>query len=356
MDFPGLVTSLSVDISRRFKSSFQTALAMAIAYGIALAMNWDKPYWAAFAIAFVSLSTLEDSVNQAIQRLLGTLAGAVIALTIVALSIQHRWLFILLLAGWIACATYLTSGPRHQYFWFVAGFVTAIIVMDSGPNSASVFNTAVLRTEQTALGIIVYSVVAALVWPVRKQPEDSGQDSTASSQATGFPDPQRLRAALRVMMLLWAGYLAVIYIPDLPGGGGFLAMLTPLGMIICNTPQIRPQMLIKPAATSIVFAGVIYVLLLPKLSSFTELSLVIFCVTFAICYLFYQPHKALGRAFGLAIFVVVTGIQNEQSYNFLSVVTTSLMFANLILLLAMSEIFSWPKQQPDDGGSNVVRA
>jgi hypothetical protein len=54
--------------------------------------------------------------------------------------------------------------------------------------------------------------------------------------------------------------------------------------------------------------------------------------------------------------VVVTGIQNEQSYNFLSVVTTSLMFANLILLLAMSEIFSWPKQQADDGGNDVVRA
>ena len=91
---------------------------MVIAYGIALAMDWDKAYWAAFAIAFVSLSTLEESVNQAMQRLLGTLAGAVAALTIVALSIQDRWLFMLLLAAWIACATYLTSGPRYQYFWF----------------------------------------------------------------------------------------------------------------------------------------------------------------------------------------------------------------------------------------------
>ena len=329
---------------------------MVIAYGIALAMDWDRPYWAAFAIAFVSLSTLEESVNKAMQRLLGTLAGAVVALTIVALSIQDRWLFMLLLAGWIACATYLTSGTRHQYFWFVAGFVTAIIAMESGPNSAAVFDTAVLRTEQTALGIIVYTVVAALVWPVRKEPQDSGQDSEASTQATGFPDPQRLRAALRIMMLLWAGYLAIIFVPDLPGGGSFLAMLTPLGMIICNTPQIKPQMLIKPAATSIIFAGFIYVLLLPKLSSFPELGLVIFGVTFAICYLFYEPQQALGRAFGLAIFTVVTGIQNEQSYNFLSVVTTSLMFANLILLLAMSEMFSWPKQQADDGGGNVVRA
>jgi hypothetical protein len=206
------------------------------------------------------------------------------------------------------------------------------------------------------LGIIVYSVVAALVWPVRKQPQDSGQAPAAATQTAGFPDPRRLRAALKVMMLLWVAYFAVIFIPDLPGGFGFLSMLTPVAMTLCNTPQIRPQMLITPAATSIVFAGVIYVLLLPKLSGFTELSLVIFSVTFVICYLFYQPQQLLGRAFGLAIFVVVTGIQNEQSYNFLSVVTTSLMFANLLLLLAMSEIFSWPKQQADDGGNDVVRA
>ena len=329
---------------------------MAIAYGIALAMDWDRPYWAGFAIAFISLSTLEESVNKATQRLLGTVAAVVVSLTIIALSIQDRWLFILLLASWVACATYLMSGQRYQYFWFVAGFVTAIICMDAGPNSAAAFETAVLRMQQTALGIIVYTAVAALVWPVRQQPQDSGQAPAAATQATGFPDPRRLRAALKMMMLLWVGYLAVIFIPDLPGGAGFVAMLTPVGMTLCNTPQIRPQMLIMPAATSIVFAGVIYVLLLPKLSAFTELSLVIFGVTFVICYLFYQPQQLLGRALGLAIFVVVTGIQNVQSYNFLSVLTTSLMFANLILLLAMSEIFSWPKQQQDDGGSNVVRA
>jgi hypothetical protein len=345
-----------VNISHRFKGSFQTALAMAIAYGISLAMNWDRPYWAGFAIAFVSMGTLEDSMNRAMQRLLGTVAAAVVALTILALSMQDRWLFILLLAGWVACATYMASGQRDQYFWFVAGFVTAIICMDAGPSSAGAFEVAILRTQQTALGIVVYSVVAALVWPVRKQPQDTGQDSVASGQATGFPDPQRLRAALKMMMLLWAGYLAVVYIPDLPGGGGFLAMLTPIGMTLCNTPQLRPQMLVAPAATSIIFAGVVYVLLLPKLSAFTELAPVLFSVTFAICYLFYQPQQMLGRAFGLAIFVVVTSIQNEQSYNFLSVVTTSLMFANLILLLAMSEMFSWPKQQQDDGGSDVVRA
>jgi len=34
----------------------------------------------------------------------------------IALSIQDRWLFIQLLASWVACATYLMSGQRNQYF------------------------------------------------------------------------------------------------------------------------------------------------------------------------------------------------------------------------------------------------
>jgi uncharacterized membrane protein YccC len=43
-------------ISRKAKEAIKTALAMTIAYGIALSMNWDKPLWAGFAVAFVSLA------------------------------------------------------------------------------------------------------------------------------------------------------------------------------------------------------------------------------------------------------------------------------------------------------------
>ena len=43
------------------REPFKTALAIVISYGIALAMDWDNPYWAAFAVAFVSLSTAGQS-------------------------------------------------------------------------------------------------------------------------------------------------------------------------------------------------------------------------------------------------------------------------------------------------------
>lgn len=39
-------------LSDRFKYSFKVALAMVMAYGVALSMNWEKPMWAGFAVAF----------------------------------------------------------------------------------------------------------------------------------------------------------------------------------------------------------------------------------------------------------------------------------------------------------------
>ena len=36
----------------RTKEAIKTALAMTIAYGIALSMDWDRPYWASFSVTF----------------------------------------------------------------------------------------------------------------------------------------------------------------------------------------------------------------------------------------------------------------------------------------------------------------
>ena len=40
-------------LTPRAKELIKTVLAMTIAYGIALSMDWDRPYWAGFAVAFI---------------------------------------------------------------------------------------------------------------------------------------------------------------------------------------------------------------------------------------------------------------------------------------------------------------
>ena len=44
-----------MDRVTKFQEAFKTALAVVIAVGIALAMDWDKPYWAGLAVGMCSL-------------------------------------------------------------------------------------------------------------------------------------------------------------------------------------------------------------------------------------------------------------------------------------------------------------
>jgi len=44
-------------LSTRAKEAFKVALSVTIAMGIALSMDWEKPYWAGFGVVMISLST-----------------------------------------------------------------------------------------------------------------------------------------------------------------------------------------------------------------------------------------------------------------------------------------------------------
>jgi hypothetical protein len=98
-------------------------------------------------------------------------------------------------------------------------------------------------------------------------------------------------------------------------------------------PQIPVSILFLPNITSILVAGLVYIFLMPELSSFLGLGILIFAFTFCICYLFASPRQALSRVFGLAMFITITSISNQQTYSFLSVANTAVMFPLVFLLL-----------------------
>ena len=77
--------------SRRVKESIKTALAMVITYGIALQMNWDNPYWAGYAVAFISLASIGQSLTKGAMRMLGTVIAMLVGLTLIALFAQEHW-------------------------------------------------------------------------------------------------------------------------------------------------------------------------------------------------------------------------------------------------------------------------
>lgn len=500
------------------KEPFKVALAMVIAYAIALSMDWDNPYWAGFAVAFVSLSTVGQSFNKAAMRMFGTLAAAFFALTLIGLFPQDRWLFMLSLSLYVGFCTYMMTGPKLQYFWNVCGFVCVIICMGGGADPVNAFATAVIRAQETGLGILVYSLVSLLLWPVSSRADffavgqklaadqrllfqaccselqgestgevtklkgqvlqtqtrfhqllDAAESDTAvvresrrqwrllqahvtkltetigrwhggfseiqemknlqvfsnldafieeldyrlvqtgqmlADQAparqpvkielvldkSGFkrlshferatlavlqsrlqeldrltrrqfetvsvikffgifdesaepgpmpsagfmPDPDRMLGVVRVMLTMWLAYLVLIYVDSIPGGAGFVTMTTVFAMITASMPQFPVKKMFAPIALSVAFASLNYLFVMPHLTSFMGLGLLLFVVTFTIGYLFAEPQQALAKTFGLAMFVTIASVNNQQTYSFMVVATNVLMWPLMFLLLSIT--------------------
>lgn len=520
--------------SARTKEAIKTALAMTIAYGIALQMGWAEPMWAGFAVAFISLATAGQSLNKAALRMLGTFMAAAVALLIIALFPQERWTFMLILSLWVGFCTYMMGGSNHQYFWHVSAFACVIICVDGGIDPINAFDTAMLRTQETGLGILVYSLVAIFLWPVNAHADfvaitgelasqqqqlyraymdlmklqgvgdgskdKSGNDSKErdlqvqalqgkvlqtqnrfeqllgaaatdsyeiwemrrqwqqyrhqaielsnvlelwresyvdiqdldlpailpgltdfsdeidqrftrldqllTGKASSFKpkaveliadkkslaklssfhkaalvvivsrlqqverlslslietmldirgiqepavldndvvtgsrefalDLDRLTASIRVITAVWLAFLAIVYVSDLPGGMGLISMLVPMIMALANMPQMSVSKLFIPASVGLLTASLLYIFVMPQLSSFNELGLLLFIVTFIYCYLFSKPQQVLGRALGLALFASIASISNEQSYSIFAVTTPMLMFPLVFIIIAIT--------------------
>ncbi|MDH3593324.1 MAG: FUSC family protein [Rhodospirillales bacterium] len=512
-------------LSTRAKEAIKTALAMAIAYGIALSMDWDRPYWAGFAVAMISLPTAGMSLNKGALRMLGTLVAGAAALTFIALFSQERWWFLVVISLYVGVCAYMMAGKKHKYFYQVCAFVCVIIAFDGGVNSENAFQTAVTRVQQTGMGILVYTLVAVFLWPqssraaldeacrklsaaqrrlyetyrgllagqgaaedshpVRMQevqlltklgqaleaaetdtyevwelrhqwrrfqrqstelretlerwrqsfPEIQPLDPTRllpdleavcsevglrlaqiermlageepdrmpqaialaidkaelrnlphfqkaaiavtkaqldrlealtrsqfdcvrdikgyapqaatppreEAQPTGLAfDLDRFGVAIRVVAGLWLAFLVWVYI-DPPGHSGFVTMAVSLGLGFALFPQLRVSTTFLPAALSCAFGGVLYIFVMPHLSGYAQLGLMMFGATFAINYLLAAPRQALARLLGLAMFLAITSIDNQQTYSFSVFASTTAM---VILIIALLVVTSYVPTSP----------
>ena len=157
-DLPPLI------LSNRTKHAITIGLAMVISIGIALSMNWEKPYWAGFAVAMISHDTYGQSANKGAMRMLGTMVAIVFSWLFMDWFGQERFAFMAVLSLYVGFCTYMMTGKKRQYFWFVSGLVCLIIAIDSY-NSLTAFQISVERFLETGTGILVYSLLSLLLWP-----------------------------------------------------------------------------------------------------------------------------------------------------------------------------------------------
>jgi hypothetical protein len=153
-------------LSTRTKLAIRTNLAVVIAYAIALHMDWEKPYWAAWTAFSIGLAARGEGLHKGFNRLAGGLTGAVGGFVLLAFFIQDRWLFMTFLSLYTAIFTYLALGSkRNNYFWQQAGFFATVIAFDSAFQPLNAFDVGIERAQETGTGLVTYIVVALLLWP-----------------------------------------------------------------------------------------------------------------------------------------------------------------------------------------------
>ena len=497
-------------LSRRAKEAIKTALAMVIAYGISLGMGWENPYWAGFAVAMISLSTVGQSLNKGVMRMLGTLVAGAAALIIIALFAQDRWWFAGILSVYLGFCMYMVTGKQRTYFWWCCAFVCLIICTHAASDLTNAFDVAVLRVQQTGMGILVYTLVSVFLWPsstrgaldkathkllttqariyrsyrallngqgtaeesrplrlqqvqllnqheqtllaakkdsyevwelrhrwqyfhhqsfalmealeqwresfAEIQPLDlsavlpnlqavcteldwrfaaiegmlSGNppancpqaitltiDPAATGALTHFQqaavavtrsqldrlevisrslfdairdikgygvpassvvpeemragwsglDADRLQAAIRTMAAVGIAFPVWFYL-DPPGHASFVQ----LGLIFLMASlmvRLDPATILKALLVCAVFAGVLYVFVMPQLSGYLQLGAMMFAVTFAIYYWLWQPQQAVAKMGMIVMFLNIIGVQNQQTYDFAQ-------YANTLAALALA--------------------
>jgi hypothetical protein len=113
-------------------------------------------------------------------------------------------------------------------------------------------------------------------------------------------------------------------------------MVSVFTIIMVGTPQLPVGKLFAPIPASLLFGAVIYIWIMPQLSSFIGLGVLLFLVTLGISYRFAAPQQALTKTFGLAFFLAIASVSNQQTYSILVVTTNAMLFLQLFVMLAVT--------------------
>jgi len=142
-------------------------IAVAIALFIAFRLNFTNPWWAMIMV-YLTSQTLSGTLRaKAIYRLLGTLMGGIAMLVIIPNLVDAPELTAAAVILWVALCVYgsvLDRTPR-AYTLAVAGFTAALVGFPTVLDPDSVFDIAIARMEEIALGTLSAGLVHSLIFP-----------------------------------------------------------------------------------------------------------------------------------------------------------------------------------------------
>lgn len=206
---------------------------------------------------------------------------------------------------------------------------------------------AVTRQELVKLEILTYDMLScALVLAGAPALAGEGKKYVSSKPPSQnftlpVPDPDQLCGAVFVSISIAVGFLIWIFINP-PGHTGWFQFVGTVAMAVAGMPQIKATMLAKSVGLASCIGLLAYVFIMPQLSSFAGLGLLLFVSIFVVCYFF----TGLARLAGIIGVINEISVSNPQVYNF-AAMANGLIFtvAALIFVFGMSYLLRSPRPE-----------
>lgn len=157
----------SFTLSDKLKFSIKASLSIALAYLIPINQGWTQPQTAAITIIIIAAAgPIGESITKGMYRVIGTVIGAIIGMTLIGLFPQDRVFYLIFLSIFVGIALYLARACKGDMTVFLISAVTMMMVFQNGEVDG-VFIYGIDRTYMTIIGIVIYTFVGIFLWPVK---------------------------------------------------------------------------------------------------------------------------------------------------------------------------------------------
>ncbi len=144
----------------------KTCLAIVLGLAIALRLDW-KPSFGAILIVVLQTPALGATYKKGLLYIAGTLSGAIVGLTLVALFAHDRVAFIAAAALVTGFGIYRLQLSPNPYAWLIFTVTSMLVGFFSVQDPANAFSIAVMRSSTICLAVVIAFLVHGIIWPIR---------------------------------------------------------------------------------------------------------------------------------------------------------------------------------------------
>jgi len=150
--------------------ALKTFIAGMLALFVSFELDLINPMWSIGTVLIIANPYSGMVSSKCVYRVIGTMGGAVVALTLTPHLINTPWLFTVVLSLWVGFALYVSLLDRtpRSYAFMLAGYSTAMIVFNAITyiDQYNIFDIALARVIEISIGVISSAVVSATILPM----------------------------------------------------------------------------------------------------------------------------------------------------------------------------------------------